>query len=487
MFFRLIIRLLCPALLAAAPLQGVERNGWPFFVRQEKPDGTVESAEYLVPFLFRKISSDGVEMEGFRPFLLRTREGPRESTMLFYPFFTWQREEGYRSFSFFQLINIRRETEPANQTVRSFDVWPFYFSRDTGDPVENYRALFPVGGTIKHRFGYDQIHFVLFPFYADTENHDAHTTHAPWPFLRFIHGDGHHGFEFWPLFGHRGRAGDYDDRFYLWPLIYRSAKDLAAPVPDVKLGVLPFYARDTAAGYISETYVWPFFGYTHRTEPYRYDEQRYLWPFLVQGHGDDHQVNRWAPFYTHSVIKGYDKTWFTWPIFRHARWEDQGLIQEQSQVVWFLYWSLTQRSATNPAAAPAHKTHLWPLLSSWNNGAGQRQLQLLSPFEVFFPTNEPIRQLYTPLFALYRFDQRAPNDTHHSLFFSLISWGKSPEKKEFHLGPFFSLQSTPERSRIALGRGLLAWQRRPGVPQWKFSLFDFRRKPDNNSSVALSP
>lgn len=229
--------------------------------------------------------------------------------------------------------------------------------------------------------------------------------------------------------------------------------------------MLPFYTRDTAPGYVSENYAWPFFGYTHRTDPYRYDERRYFWPFLVQGRGDQRRVNRWGPFYTHSVIKGYDKTWFAWPLFRHARWTDNGIAQEQNQVLWFLYWSLTQRSTTNPAAAPAHKTHLWPLFSSWDNGAGQRQLQVLSPFEVFFPTNEPVRQLWSPLTAIYRYDQRAPGDTRGSILFSLVSWKNSPTGREFHLGP-------------------LAWSRAPGTGPWKFSLFDFSPKAVNNTFAA---
>jgi hypothetical protein len=236
---------------------------------------------------------------------------------------------------------------------------------------------------------------------------------------------------------------------------------------------LPFYARETAPGYISKTYAWPFFGYTHRTEPYRYDEQRYLWPFLVQGRGEQHYVNRWGPFYTHSVIKGYDKTWVGWPLYRHARWEEDGLAQEKNQFLMFVYWSLTQRSLTNPAAAPAHKTHLWPLLSSWDNGAGRKQLQLLSPLEVFFQSNEPIRQIYSPLFALYRSDQRAPGDVRNSFLFSLVSWRQAPTVKEFHLGPLFSRHATPEHSRITIGCGLLAWQRSSAQGPWKFSVWDF--------------
>jgi hypothetical protein len=447
----------------------------------------VESAEYLGPLFFKKPRADGAQMKGFRPFYLNVLEGARETNTLFYPFFTWQKEADYRYFSFFELINFRRQTDSDQQTIRNFDVWPFYFSRDSGDAASSYKAVFPLGGTIKSRFGYDRIHFILFPLYADVEKSGGHTTHAPWPFLRFIDGAGEHGFEFWPLFGHRGRAGDYDSRFYLWPLIYKSSKNLSEPEPDVKFGVLPFYSRDTSPGFINENYLWPFFGSTHRTVPAKYDEIRYLWPFLVQGRGEVSYVNRWGPFYTHSIIKGMDKMWVAWPVFRHSYWEDNGVAQDKNQVLFFLYWSLNQRSPSNPKALPAHKTHLWPLFSSWDNGAGQHQFQLLSPFEVFFPTNEPIRQLYTPLFALYRYDQRAPSDTRHSVLFSLLSWKHSPMEKEFHFGPLLSRYSTAERSRIAIGLGLLSWQRQPNSGRWKFSLFDFHSQSASPALAATSP
>jgi hypothetical protein len=478
---------LIPAILLITSLGGEEQNNWPISVKQARPDGWVESAEHAGPLFFDYNVTGQPHQAGFRPIYLKSRDEGVETDYLLYPFFTWRKEEGYRSFSFFQLVNESREADAGKPIVRAFDVWPFYFSRDTGQPESSYRALFPIGGTIKQRLGYDRIHFVLFPLYADLEQKGSHTRHAPWPFLRFIDGAGDHGFEFWPLFGHRGRAGDYDSRFYLWPLIYKSTKDLSDPQPDIKLGVLPFYARATAPGFIDETYVWPFFGYSHRTDPVKYDERRYFWPFLVQGRGDVRYVNRWAPVYTHSVVKGYDKTWLAWPVFRHARWEDGGIDQEQNQVFFFLYWSLTQRSSTNPRAAPAHKTHLWPLFSSWDNGAGHRQLQLLSPFEVFFPTNEPVRQLYSPLFALYRYDQRAPDDTRYSVLFSLLTWKRSPAEREFHLGPLLGVRSTPESTRVTLGNGLLAWQRPPGARHWKFSLFDFHPKSDNKTSEAKSP
>jgi hypothetical protein len=487
MFSRLPVWLTAAILLAGASLRGEERNGWPVSVEQTGTDGRAVSGEYLGPLFFQRTDADGTYTQGMRPLLLQTTAGQRRTTQLLYPLFTWQKEGAYRSFSFFQLVNARRQAEPGQEATRNLDVWPFYFSRDTGVPDTSYRALFPIGGTIKQRLGYDRIHFVLFPGYLQTQDKGEQVTHAPWPFLRFIAGDGHHGFEFWPLFGHRGRAGDYDSQFYLWPLIYKTSRHLSDPSPDVKQGFLPFYTRDTAPGSISENYVWPLFGYTHRTEPDRYDEWRYLWPFLVQGRGDVRYVNRWAPFYTHSVTKGYDKTWLLWPLLRHAEWTESGLNQEQNQVLWFVYWSLTQRSATNPAAAPGHKTHLWPLFSAWDNGAGCRQFQLLSPFEVFFPTNEPVRQLYSPLLAVYRYDRRAPDDVRGSLLFSLLSWKHSPAEKEFHLGPLFGTRTTAAQSRVTVGSGLLAWTRLPGTGRWKFSLFDFSPKAANKAGEAPSP
>ncbi|MBI2498502.1 MAG: hypothetical protein HYV75_11500, partial [Opitutae bacterium] len=293
--------------------------------------------------------------------------------------------------------------------------------------------------------------------------------------------------EFWPLCGHRGRTGDYDRQFWLWPLFYRQATRLAEAQPTVRLGALPFYTRDTGPGFRSESYVWPLFGYTHRIGPDRYDERRYLWPFLVQGRGEQRYVNRWAPLYTHSIARGCDKTWFVWPLFRHAQWQEAGLAQEKDQLLYFVYWSQSQRSLAHPAAAPARKTHLWPLLSMWDNGAGRRQVQFLSPLEVFFPANDPVRQLYTPLFALYRYDRRDAKASRHSLLWDAVTYRRSAGGREFHLGPLLSVHTGAARQRIALGHGLLGLTRRPGERVWRFFLFDFSGKPATKTTAALPP
>lgn len=487
MSYRLPVWLALAAAMAA-PLPSAERNGWPVMVAQTDTAGSVESWQAGGPLFFAQNGPSAREVRGARPFYLHAQEGDREAAYFLYPLLTWRRQGDDSRFSFFNLINGTRDHEAATGAVtRGFDVWPFYFSRDTSAADTSYRAFFPLSGTIKYRFGLDALAWHAFPFYARADKNGRHTTYAPWPFVRVIDGAGHHGFEFWPLFGRRGREGDYRNQFYLWPLFYQQESNLSAAQLDVKVGALPFYAREQGPGYLSETYLWPFFGYTRRAEPARYDETRYFWPFSVQGRGDGRAINRWAPFYTHSMVRGYDKTWVLWPLFRVAQWQEGGLAQKKCQLLYFLYWSQEQRSLAHPAAAPACKTHLWPLLSVWDNGAGRRQLQFPSPLEVFSPTNEVVRQLYSPLFALYRYDRRAPGDVRWSLLWDGITWQRTPAAQEFHLGPLLGVQTSHAEQRVTLGNGLLGMTRRPGERAWRLFLFDFPSKTVTKVSTAPSP
>jgi hypothetical protein len=458
-----------------------EVNLWPVSVQWNRiAHEPGERWQAVGPLVFRTLSPDQSNYNGLRPLYLHhtDKELTYEESTFLYPLFSIRRGQQVSRWTVFNLINRTRPINPDSPGAapHTFDVWPFYFSRDTGVPETSYRALFPVAGTIQSRFGYDRLQWMVFPLFMQTEKAGVLTTSTPWPFIKRSTGNGHEGFAIWPLFGHAEKPGEYRRQFYLWPLIYKNESRLSAPVPSVQLGFLPFYTREQRAGAISENFIWPFFGYTKQKTPVTYDEKRYLWPLLVQGRGEQRYVNRWAPIYTHSNRKGIDKKWYMWPLVRTEQWTADGLVQTKDQFVWFFYWSLQQRSATNPQLAPAYKTHLWPLLSVWDNGAGRRQAQFPSPLEVFFPTNDKVRQLYTPLFALYRYDQRTPDDVRVALLWNAITWHRSPAMREFHLGPLFSTQRDATGARIAIGNGLIGW-RQDGVAQkWRLFLFDFSRR-----------
>jgi hypothetical protein len=279
------------------------------------------------------------------------------------------------------------------------------------------------------------------------------------------------------------------DRYWLWPFAYESIRyptpdDPPGTRPTRRVGVLPFFTRAEGPGHVGEDFGWPFFGHTERNHPTNYSEIRWFWPLLVQSRGDDHYINRWAPFYTHSVIKGYDKTWVAWPLVRLARWQDGAIAHSRTQLLWFLYWTHEQRSLANPRAAPAALTHYWPFLSTWDNGAGRRQLQFLSPLSVFFPQVDHMHDAWSPLFALGRYEQRAPGDARLSLLWDGITWEKreTEARREFHLGPLFSSSAHGDERRIAVGNGLFGWRRAPDGAGWKFFWLDFPTKPTTGST-----
>ncbi|MDB6094718.1 MAG: hypothetical protein JWM32_2280 [Verrucomicrobia bacterium] len=476
----------CLAALCAR-LGADERNAWPFWVGQRDVAGHVTSWESMGPLFFSKPAADSATTGGFRPIFVRTKDvnGMTTVATVVYPIFIYRADSDTYRWTVFNLINRSGPRHGvavyrADQTV-NFDIWPVYFSRDTGSPETSYRALFPIVGTIKDRFGYDRLSWVIWPLYFRTEKAGAVTTSVPWPILRVTKGT-ETGFAFWPLFGWRDKPERFHRSFFLWPLGWNNTIQPKEDAPEGstplrQFGFIPFYTRDQTNGYVNECYAWPFFGYTDRTTPVRYHETRYFWPFFVQGRGDNRYINRWAPFYTHSDIKGYDKHWYMWPLVRRANWVDDNIAQTRTQFLYVLYWSQEQRKISNPNAAPANRTHVWPLFSKWDNGAGQRQFQLLSPLDVFFPDNQHIRDSWTPLFAIYRYDQRTPTNKRWSFLWSAVSWRHEGAEKEFHLGPLLTLKSKSEQSRVSIAKGLIGLKRDPDNQHWRPFVFDFPSKP----------
>lgn len=467
-----------------------EYNAWPIIVRPTDPVERTKQWTGAGPFLFLKPDAEGGRVGGFRPFWVQTHnaQGDFRSGFFLYPLFSYSVDENTYKWSLFELIrrwDRRKEAKPRESQFEQggeFEIFPFWFSRETGDPEMSYRALFPIYGTIKNKLTFERLSWVLFPLYVQNEKRGAVTTSTPWPIIRVTRGAAH-GWGVWPLYNYVERPGVSRAKYYLWPLGYNvtrwpSAEDPPGTPVRRDVGALPFWARSTGPGYINQDYAWPFFGYSDRTIPIRYHETRYFWPFLVQGRGDNRMINRWGPFYTHSVIKGYDKTWYAWPIWRHARWTDEGVARDRSQLLYFLYWSETQRAAARTNAAPARLTHYWPLLSTWDNGAGRRQWQLFSPLEVFFPGNEKVRHIWSPLLALARHDQPTPGESRTSLFWNAITWERqaSANRKEMHVGPLFSVVEQSGQKRVAVGNGLFGFKRGTAGGGWRMFWLEFPPK-----------
>jgi hypothetical protein len=469
---------------AEATADSDEDNLWPFAVLNSfAHPSAAPDATSLGPLLFRQPeAAPGITRQGFRPFWVeeQRRDGKSGEILSLYPFFkyTWDAEGRY--WSVFSLIRGTRPAPGATNAgspARSTEIWPFYLARHNPATGDDYRAVFPLRGRVTHRFGRDSWEWTLFPLYSRTEKNGRVIVQTPWPVFRRISGAGHHGVEVWPFYGHRAKAGDYEQEFLLWPLAYRDARGLSDPVPQRREGFLPFYARSSGPGYETHTYVWPFFGWAKRTEPVVYSQKDYFWPLFVQGRGDIKYINRWAPFYSHSRIKGSEKHWVLWPLFRQEVTPLSGLVERDTRVLFFVYRSTEQYRTGQESGRVARRSHAWPFLSAWEDGNGREQLQVVSPLEPLFPNNEAIRKSYSPLFALYRYQQTAHGTFRHSLLWDFLTWQRRDDRREWHVGPLLE-GSSGGQARFALLRGVIGLDREPGRG-WRPFLFKFtRRKAD---------
>ncbi len=481
--------------LRAQGLDGRDVNAWPARVSQHDATGETISWQGAGPLLFRQPVAGG-SARGFRPLWVEMRNptGEFQAGYFLYPLFSYARDETTYRWSLLELIRRTDRRAGAEPPRSQFDqrggleIWPFWFWREAGDPELSFRGLFPIAGTVRHKLGMERVRWVLFPLYAEVEKRGAVTTHTPWPFIRVTRGAAHGG-GFWPFYTSVEHPGVSQSTHYLWPLGYDvtrlpSPDDPSGAAPRRDVGFLPFYARSTGPGQYNVSYGWPFFGHTEHTQPKLYREYRYFWPLLVQGRGEEKYINRWGPFYSHSIVKGYDKRWYAWPLVRRAQWEEEGLLRTKTQFLYVLYVSHRQQSLARPSAPVGTLRHLWPLYSTWDNGAGRRQWQFLSPFDVLFPGNQKVQHAWTPLFTLARHDQRAPGDTRTSLFWDAITWRQYPASagREFHVGPLFSVVEDATGKRVAFGNGLFGFQRTTAAGGWRMFWLDFRPKTVTTSA-----
>lgn len=413
-----------------------KRKLWPFAVIEyDTLTGQLLRRDRLGPLITDTFSQEP-QISTLRPLWISFRWKERKYFHLLYPLFSYERDPSKLHWDLLNLIKFDHQRYKDGHFERQFSFFPFYFSKQSSGPDQSYKGLFPLYGDIRDFFSYNRVSWVLFPFYSKWERQDEITWATPWPFMKIRSGGGSRGLQLWPLLGRMQHPGHYDHRFFLWPFIYRHIDHQRREQPTKKLGILPFYASESGEGVESRTWLWPFFGYTRKEAP-RYEEKRFLWPLWIKVRGEGETLDHWLPFFSRKQL-GRDtfKRWWVWPFLKKERYLEKGLEVHKSQFLYFLYWSMEQRAPT----FSAQKTHLWPFISFWDNGRGRRQFQFLSPLELFFPQDDVIRELYSSLFGLYRFEQKAPGHYDHNFLFKSITYEKKEEDYRFTIGPLLTVE-----------------------------------------------
>lgn len=428
-----------------------EINFWPVWVHHsQSAAGRPTSEAFAGPIMEFSQRAD-VRIFSIRPLWMQwgwQDDLSGSSQHVLYPVFNAYQYQHSHHLSLLNLVRYRRDHAVDGTFFEAFPV--IFYNRDA-TAQNNYFALWPVGGHLKNRLWRDQIDFALWPLFVRTQLGDETRWHFPYPFLRLHTGPHSSGWGIWPLYGNFEREGHYQRRWALWPVYYHTLDRLTAPQPRLRWGIWPLYHHESAQGLVAHGWLWPFFGFSREFDPRpEYAENRYLYPFWIQGRGEQRHVNRWLPLFALETQPGYSKTWALWPLFRQELWEQPVPVQH-TRVLFFLFRDERQLHGDS---AKRFST-LWPLFASWSAGEGRRQIQALDPISSFFPRNQKMKENFSPLFALYRFDERAGN-RRHALLWNLITHESSADgDTRLQVGPLWETQRQDGQRQWRLLHGFL--------------------------------
>lgn len=336
-----------------------------------------------------------------------------------YPLFTYDRfGEEYRC-QLFQLLNVAGGQTQKDIAKHRFSIFPIYLQQRSADASQNYTSLLPVYGNLKNRLFKDEIHFVLFPLYAETRKRDVTTENYLYPVFHLRHGDGLAGWQFWPLLGHEHKAvttrtngfdeaemiPGHDKFFALWPIFANNHTAIGSENPVHESSLLPLYTIYRSPLRDSSTYLWPLGLTITDDREKKYREVGLPWPLVLFTRGEGKTVNRFWPFFSRASNGTLESDFYLWPFYKYNRAQAEPLDRERTRIWFFLYSDLKEKNTVTGAAL--HRTDVWPLFTARRDLEGNERLQILSLIEPMLPGNKSVERNWSPVWSVWRAEKNA--------------------------------------------------------------------------------
>ena len=399
------------------------------------------------------------------PLLSYTRDPDTESREFdfLYPVMTYDRYGEQYRWQFFQVLSLAGGPTQQENARDRFTLFPLYFQQRSSDPSQNYTALVPFYGHLQHRFARDEVFFVMFPFYSKTRKKDVVTDNYLCPVFHLRHGDGLHGWQFWPLVGNEHKdvttrangfnevttIGGHDSFFALWPLFFNVRSGIGTTNEQRLQTSIPLYSWLRSPLRDSTTVIWPFFNYVDDREK-KYREWDAPWPLIVFARGEGKTTTRVWPFFSQARSPKLESDFYLWPIYKHNCVHSPPLESERTRICFFLY---SDRTETNTETkADRRRIDFLPFFTWRRDFNGNRRLQILAPLEPILPGNKNIERDYSPLWSLWRSENNPRTGAaSQSLLWNLYRRETTPAARKCSLlFGLFQYQSGSEGKRMRL-------------------------------------
>ena len=420
--------------------------------------------EALGPFYFSE-QKETERVWAVPPLLSYARDPATESKKFdfLYPVLTYDRfGEQYR-WQFCQVLSFAGGPTQRETARDRFTVFPLYFQQRSSEPSENYTAVVPFYGHLKHRLFRDDVFFVMLPLYVETRKKDVVTDNYAWPLFSLRHGDGLYGWKAWPLAGNEHKDvttrtngfGDvttipgHDSFFALWPLFFDNRSGIGTTNEQRLQASLPAYSVLRSPLRDSTTVIWPFFNHVEDREK-KYEEWDAPWPLVVFAHGEGKHTTRFWPFFSQAHNATLESDFYLWPIYKYNRLHSAPLDSRRTRICFFLYSDLAEKNTETEAVR--RRVDFLPFFTHHRDFNGNSRVQVLALLEPFLPRNPGVERNYSPLWSVWRSEKNPrAGASSQSLLWNLYRRDATPDSKKCSLlFGLFQYQSNTAGNRMRL-------------------------------------
>jgi hypothetical protein len=429
--------------------------------------GSGQRTEVLGPLYYHELDESNRTI-AFPPFFSREKDPtiPATQDNVLYPLFRVVKYQTQYRAQFLQIISFsggENSTTNGFEKARRFTIFPLYFQQRGPNSNDNYTAVVPFYGHLKNRLFRDRIFFVMFPIYGQTWKKDVINYNYMYPFFNARHGDGLHGWQFWPLYGSEHKVvttvtnnwnivetvGGHDQYFALWPFYFHENNNIGTENPEKARVLIPIYIVLRSPHRDETCILWPFFN-TVDDRVKKYREREIPWPFIVIAHGEGKTMTRVFPFFQKAYNDTYRDNFYLWPLYTYKSTYAPPLDRHRLRILFFLYQDIADKNTES--GKEERQWHLWPLFVRHEYLDGSTRLQLIAPLESILPSSPAIERNWSPLWSIWR-QENNPNTgaNSQSFFWNLYRRDASPDAKKIScLFGLYQYRSNPDLRQVRL-------------------------------------
>ncbi len=372
-------------------------NVWPLVYYSEDAQQETKTLSILTPIIYYHKGKEGREFS-VRPVFSMIRDDSSDSTVIdiLYPLIKYKKNGIDEKFRVFPIIKDETADVFPNKTRTAHDYFPLFWGRS--EEGKSYGGLFPVYGTVKDRFGKDDIFFLLWPVYSRTVEDSMISHTVLWPVFKKTTGDEGGGMQVFPLWGHEEITGKSYRTFYLFPLVTLQGKYLDTDTPMRDTIIIPFYVSRRTPNSRSTSYLWPFFTIS-TSEDTNYRKINAPWPLVSFAKSDTLSLIQFAPFYRKRVRSEKDSldvsSYILYPIYSWGRFTSPSETEETYRFMLIDKYVRT----TYSDGSDELQVYFFPLYDRRKLKTGEDSTVLFYPLPLH---DDGFKRNYLPLFEIFR-------------------------------------------------------------------------------------